>query len=285
MILVVDSGSSKSDWKLDLPDSSPISFSTKGLNPFFVNAKEIVRVIKEVPEILPYSNEITELYFFGAGCITPDRREIVSNALTPLFENAFISVEDDLLGSAYATCQNNKGFISTLGTGSDISFFNGEYMLPSRQGNGYVLGDEGSGTWYGKKLITQFLYGRMPKDLSDAFQETYRLTKEIVIKNVYERERPNAYLASFVPFMSQHIRHPYIDEIIREGFDEFVKTNIMSYPDFWEYECHFVGSIAYIFDLQLRDICNVNGVRVGKILKSPIDSLFDFVLEREKQIV
>ncbi len=283
MILVVDSGSSKSDWKLDLPDSAPLSFSTKGLNPFFVSEKEIVRVIQEIPEIIPYADEITELYFFGAGCITPDRREMVSNALSPLFEHAFVAVENDLLGSAYATCADQKGYIATLGTGSDISFYNGDYVLPSRQGNGYVLGDEGSGTWFGKKLITSFLYGQMPKDLAEKFYEKYRITKEVVIKNVYQKERPNTYLASFAPFMSENMMHPFIDHLIRSGFDEFVKTNILPYTDFWEYECHFVGSIAYHFDLQLRDVCNENGVHVGQILKSPIEKLFHFVLEREKQ--
>jgi N-acetylglucosamine kinase-like BadF-type ATPase len=282
MILVVDSGSSKSDWKLELPDSPPLSFSTNGLNPFFVNDKEITRVIKEIPEIIPYANEITELYFYGAGCISPDRREMVSNALTPLFENAFISVENDLVGSALATCGTNKGYIATLGTGSDISFFDGLEVQPSNHGNGYVLGDEGSGAWFGKKLITLFLYGRLPKDLAENFAENYRITKEIVIKNVYQKERPNAYLASFAPFLSANITHPFIDEIVRSGFEEYVQTCILTYQDYQEYECHFVGSIAYYLDLILRDVCNGYHIKIGKILKSPINELFDFVIEREK---
>ena len=282
MILVVDSGSSKSDWKLELPDSPPLSFSTNGLNPFFVNDKEITRVIKEIPEIIPYANEITELYFYGAGCISPDRREMVSNALTPLFENAFISVENDLVGSALATCGKNKGYIATLGTGSDISFFDGEEVQPSNYGNGYVLGDEGSGAWFGKKLITLFLYGRLPKDLAENFAEHYRVTKEIVIKNVYQKERPNAYLASFAPFLSANITHPFIDEIVRSGFEEYVQTCVLSYQDYQDYECHFVGSIAYYLDLILRDVCNGHHIKIGKILKSPINELFDFVIEREK---
>src|SRR5690606_11357754 len=151
MILVADSGSSKSDWILALPDSKPLSFSTKGLNPFFVSEKEIERVIQNVPEIIPYIDEVSEVYFFGSGCSSPDRRELVSNALSRLFTNAFIDVEIDLIGSAYATCGDRKGYIATMGTGSDISFFDGENILPSRQGIGYVLGDEGSGVWYGKQ--------------------------------------------------------------------------------------------------------------------------------------
>lgn len=281
MILVVDSGSSSSDWMLNLPDSNPLFFRTKGLNPFFVNEKEIERVIKNVPEIIPYVDEIREVYFFGAGCITPDRREIVSNALTTIFPHAFIAVESDLLGAAYATCNNQKGLIATLGTGSDISLFDGEELLPSQHGIGYVLGDEGSGSWFGKRLITSYLYGNMPKDLAKLFGEKYRLTKDIVIKNIYQKDRPNAYLASFAPFMSDNRSHPFIDKLLTDGFDEFVRTNIMTYPNYWEYKCNFVGHIALTFDMHLQAVCKLHGVQVGKILADPIEELFHFVIERE----
>jgi len=281
MILVADSGSSSSDWMLNVPDSKPLFFKTKGLNPFFVNEKEIENVMKDVPEIIPYIDEITEVYFFGAGSITPDRREIVSNALTILFPNAFISVESDLVGAAYATCGSVPGLIATLGTGSDISFYDGYDLLPSVHGIGYVLGDEGSGAWFGKRLITSYLYGKMPRDLAKVFAEKYNLTKDIVIKNVYQRERPNSYLASFAMFMDEYRTHPFIDKLLTDGFDEFVRTNIMTYPRFWDYKCNFVGRIAYIFDLHLQAVCRLHGVQVGKILRSPIEDLFDFVINRE----
>jgi len=285
MILVADSGSSNSDWMLNLPDSKPLSFRTKGLNPFFVNEKEIAMVMKDVPEILPYANEIQEVHFFGAGCITPDRREIVSNALSEIFPTAFISVESDLLGCAYATCGEKRGYISTLGTGSDIGFFDGENLRPSVHGIGYVLGDEGSGAWFGKQLITSFLYDKMPKDLAKKFEEKYRLTKDIVIKNVYQKDRPNAYLASFAEFMAENRQHPFIDNLLRNGFDEFVRTNIMTYPDYWDYKVNFVGGIAYHFDLHLREVCEVHGIKIGTILKNPIEELFHFVVKRETKEV
>ncbi|NQD72264.1 N-acetylglucosamine kinase [Sphingobacterium shayense] len=285
MILVADSGSSSSDWMLNLPDSKPLSFRTKGLNPFFVNEKEIAKVMKEVPEILPYASEIHEVYFFGAGCITPDRREIVSNALTEIFPTAFIAVESDLLGCAYATCGHRKGYVSTIGTGSDIGFFDGEELQSGIHGMGYVLGDEGSGAWFGKNLITSYLYGTMPKDLSAKFADKYRLNKDIVIKNVYQKDRPNAYLASFAEFMAENLLHPYIDRLLRNGFDEFVRTNIMTYPNYWDYKVHFVGRIAYHFDLQLREVCEVLGVKVGTILKNPIEHLFHYIVDREQKLM
>lgn len=282
MILVADSGSSQSDWMMALPDGERLVFTTKGLNPFFVNEKDIAKIIQNVPEILPYADRVSEVYFFGSGCSSPDRREMVSNALSQLFSNAFISVETDLLGAAYATCGNRKGYIATLGTGSDISFFDGEQVFPSRQGMGYVLGDEGSGVWFGKQLVTKFLYGTMPADLSSAFDAKYRLNKEIVIKNVYQRASPNAYLASFVPFMAEHLAHPFVDELLKSGFKEFVATNIKPFPDYRDYVCHFVGSVAFYFMAPLREICEQHGVKIGKVLKRPIEELFDYIVQREK---
>ncbi|MVZ61329.1 N-acetylglucosamine kinase [Sphingobacterium humi] len=284
MILVADSGSSRSDWMLHLPDSKPLQFRTKGLNPFFVNEKEIATVLNQVPEIIPYLNEVHEVYFFGAGCTTPDRRELVSNALSEIFPGSFISVESDLVGSAYATFGTKKGLISNIGTGSDVGFYNGEILEGGVHGIGYVLGDEGSGAWFGKQLITAYLYEEMPRDLARKFKEVHPITKDIIIKNVYQRDRPNAYLASFAEFMAANRSHPYIDNLLRNGFDEFVRTNIMTYPDFWEYECNFVGSIAYHFDLHLREVCNLHGVRIGKILKSPIEEVFHFIVNRELNV-
>lgn len=282
MILVADSGSSQSDWMLALPEGKPLAFTTKGLNPFFVNEKDIAKIIQNVPEITPYANRVSEVYFFGSGCTSPDRREMVSNALSQLFSNAFISVETDLIGAAYATCGSRKGYIATLGTGSDVSFFDGREVLPTRQGVGYVLGDEGSGVWFGKQLVTNFLYGAMPSDLSSAFSANYRINKEIVIKNVYQRASPNAYLASFARFMSEHTEHPFVDELLRTGFKEFISTNIKPFPDYREYICHFVGSIAFSFEHQLRYICEQHGVKIGKVLKRPIEELFNYVIQREK---
>ncbi|WP_262245468.1 N-acetylglucosamine kinase [Parapedobacter soli] len=282
MILVADSGSSQSDWMLALPDGKRLAFTTKGLNPFFVSEKDIAKIIQNANEVLPHAEGVTEVYFFGSGCTSPDRREMVSNALSQLFTNAFISVETDLIGAAYATCGSRKGYIATLGTGSDVSFYDGEELLPSRQGIGYVLGDEGSGVWFGKQLVTKFLYGAMPADLAAAFEQKYRLNKEIVIKNVYQRATPNAYLASFALFMAANSEHPFIDDLLKRGFTEFVKTNIKPFPDHGEYVCHFVGSIAYFFIEQLREVCGQHGVKIGKVLSRPITELFNFIVQRER---
>lgn len=284
MILVVDSGSYKSDWMFTPEGSTPISLRTKGLNPFFVPEKEIVKAIQLFTELAPYIAQVREIYFFGSGCTSPDRRELVSNALSSIFKNTFISVDTDLIGSAYATCGENPGFIATIGTSSSLSYFDSREVQPSKIGLGYVLGDIGSGTWFGKKLITSYLYKTMPKDLKDAFQETYHISKESVIERVYNQATPNVYLASFAPFMSTHRAHPYIQELLVSGFEKFLKTSILAYPEYQKSTFHFVGSIANYFDKELRLVCKNNQVSVGKIIRQPIQDLYTFILERERSL-
>jgi N-acetylglucosamine kinase-like BadF-type ATPase len=279
MFLVADSGSSKADWILTLSDTETIPFRTSGINPFFLSEKEIIKIFQNTPEIQPYTDQVKEIYFFGAGCSSPDRREHISNALSKIFKNAFVSVDIDIIASIYATAGNSKGICCIIGTGSNITYFDGSKIHESKHGLGYILGDEGSGTWLGKQLITSFLYGKMPADLSDSFNKNYKIDKESIIKHVYQQPAPNFYLASFSPFLSEHIDHPFIVDILKKGFSEFIETNIKSYPDYKDQTCHFVGSIAYHFSDILKELCIANEIKVGKILKHPIEELSRFILK------
>jgi glucosamine kinase len=282
MILVADSGSSKTDWLLKQPDAEPLEFRTPGLNPYFLTEKEIVKTLQDRgADMLSYSSKITEIYFFGAGCSGPDRHEVVSNALSQLYPKAYISVDSDLLGSAYATCGREKGICCVLGTGSNTSFFDGEDIHDGKHGLGYILGDEGSGNWFGKTLITDFLYGGMPNEVQTLFENTYELNKDIVMQNVYQKPGANIYLASFARFLNVIRRTPYGQDLLKKGFTEFIETNIKTYPEYLEYKCHFVGSIAYTFAAELTALCKANGIHVGKIIKQPIYDLMAFILSRE----
>lgn len=281
MILVADSGSSKTDWITSFADNKKFEFSTSGMNPFFLTEKDIIKILQNTPAVKKIAKDILEIHFFGSGCSSPDRREVISNALSQVFKRAFISVDSDLTGSAYATCGNNKGLSCILGTGSNISFYNGSEVVDGKHGLGYILGDEASGTYFGKKLITTYLYGLMPADLHKQFARSYDISKEILIHHVYQQASPNFYLASFAKFMSEHREHPFITDLLRQGFTEFITTAIHSYPDYGNYNCHFVGSIAHAFEGLLRDTCSQHGVKAGKILKHPIDELFDFIVQRE----
>jgi len=279
MLLVADSGSSKADWILTLSDTETIPFRTSGINPFFLSEKDIIKIFQNTPEIQPYTDQVKEIYFFGAGCSSPDRREHISNALSKIFKNAFVSVDIDIIASIYATAGNSKGICCIIGTGSNITYFDGSKIHESKHGLGYILGDEGSGTWLGKQLITSFLYGKMPEDLADSFSKNYKIDKESIIKHVYQEPAPNFYLASFSPFLSEHIDHPFIIDTLKKGFNEFIETNIKSYPDYRDQTCHFVGSIAYHFSDILKDLCIANEIKVGKILKHPIEELSRFILK------
>jgi glucosamine kinase len=281
MILVADSGSSKTDWLLSGTGGEPKAFKSVGLNPYFLTEKEILKILQEqITDLLPYAPQIAEIYFFGAGCSSPDRHEIVSNALTVLFPQSYISVDSDLLASAYATCGHEKGFCCILGTGSNISFFDGEEIHDGQHGLGYVLGDEGAGTIIGKTLVTDFLYGKMPADINAKFDEAYHLDKEIVIKNVYQRPAANSYLASFSRFIGEVRETEYAQALLRNIFQEFVDTNVKSYPQYNKFKCHFVGSIAFTFSDELKAVCSENDVHVGKIIKQPINDLLEFMVKR-----
>ncbi len=279
MLLVADSGSSKADWILTLSDTETIPFRTSGINPFFLSEKDIIKIFQNTPEIQPYTDLVKEIYFFGAGCSSPDRREHISNALSKVFKNAFVSVDIDIIASIYATTGNSKGICCIFGTGSNITYFDGSKIHESKHGLGYILGDEGSGTWLGKQLITSFLYGTMPAVLSESFNKKYKIDKESIIRHVYQEPAPNFYLASFAPFLSEHISHPFIIDILKKGFSEFIETNIKSYPDYRLQTCHFVGSIAYHFSHILKELCTANEIKVGKILKHPIEELSRFILK------
>jgi len=282
MILVADSGSSKTDWLLQLKDGEVKQFRTAGLNPYFLSEKEITRIIQEqAVDMIAYAAEITEIYFFGAGCSSPDRHEIVSNAISQFFPKSYISVDSDLLGCAYATCGHEKGICCVLGTGSNISFFDGEDIHAGKHGLGFVLGDEGAGTWFGKALITDFLYGNMPPEISLKFDAEYHLNKETVIKRVYQTPSANSYLATFARFISEIRQTDYAQSLLKRGLLEFIDTNIKSYPQYHRYKCHFVGSIAYVFTDELTRVCKENGVHVGKIIKQPIHDLLAFILSRD----
>lgn len=284
MILVADSGSTKTDW-MGYNPGEPIRFHTQGINPYFLTAQEIFKIFAKKKDLGFNPEDVKEIYFFGAGCSSPDKHEVISNGLSMFFTNAFISVEHDLLGSAYATCGTTEGLTCILGTGSNISYYDGTQVHNGRHGLGYVLGDEGSGTYFGKRLVTSYLYGKMPPELAVLFGAEYNITKENVIKNVYQNPFPNTYLASLSRFMINHMEHPFISGLIYQVFQDFVDTNIVDYPNYMEVECHFVGSIAFYYQDILRKVCAANGIRVGKILQKPIEGIYEYIMNKEGFLV
>ncbi|TDQ10150.1 N-acetylglucosamine kinase [Pedobacter metabolipauper] len=280
MILVADSGSSKTDW-MGYSPTETINFSTQGINPYFLNAQDIFKIFSKKKELSVFADQVKEIYFFGAGCSSPDKVEVISNGISSFFTNAYVSVEHDLIGSAYATCGDQEGLTCILGTGSNISYYDGKEVSAGIHGLGYILGDEGSGTYFGRKLITSYLYHQMPAALSADFEATYQTDKETVITNLYQKPGANIYLASFSRFMLKHLEHPFIINLLEEGFQEFIDTNIKDYKNYKDLDCHFVGSIAFYYQEILRRTCLKNEVRVGKIYQKPIEGIYTYILKKE----
>lgn len=280
MILVADSGSSKTDWMAYSPEQT-LSFNTQGINPYFANAQDIVRILSKHKDIASIANEVKEVYFFGAGCLNPDKHEIVSNGLSSFFKNAFISVDHDLLGSAYATCGDKKGLACILGTGSNIAYYDGEHVFDGKHGLGYILGDEGSGTYFGKKMLISYLHKTMPTDLRENFAMDFDVSKDMVIENIYQKPFPNSYLATFSRFMIKNRQHPFIQKTLHDGFQEFIDTNVKDYKNYKTLECNFVGSISYYYQDELRAVFAENNLKIGKTLQKPIEGIFEYILKRE----
>lgn len=280
MILVADSGSTKTDWMGYTPEQT-FRFETHGLNPYFVNANDIAKILSKNKELALYADKVKEIYFFGAGCSSPDKHEIMSNGLSSFFPNAYISVDHDLLGSAYATCGDKKGLSCILGTGSSIAYYDGKDVTAGLHGLGYVLGDEGSGTYFGKKMITSFLYKTMPSELATSFYETFKVDKETVVSQIYTKPFPNSYLASFSRFMKGHQSHPFIQKTLRDGFQEFIDSTVRDYKNYKSLTCNFVGSIAFFYQKELIDTMNENDLKMGIIIQKPIDGIYDYILKRE----
>ncbi|RZK63552.1 MAG: N-acetylglucosamine kinase [Pedobacter sp.] len=281
MLVVADGGSSITDRVLLSSDNEIISFESRGINPFFLSEKEILKVLNSIPVFQEQTEEIKEVHFFGAGCNSPDKRELVSNALSLKFTSAFVNVESDLLGTAFATCGNSPGLSCILGTGSNISYFDGNQLFEGLHGLGYIFDDEASGTYFGKKLITDYLYGKMPEELAGLFGAKYEVNKELVIKNIYQKSLPNFYLASHIQFLAEHIKHPYCHSIVEQSLDDYITTHVLAYDNYQSFRCHFVGPTAFYFKEILEQLCIKHQVNLGKIIEKPINDLFKYVREKE----
>ncbi|HQP01608.1 MAG TPA: N-acetylglucosamine kinase, partial [Bacteroidia bacterium] len=247
---------------------------------FFHSTEFILNELKKNPSLVKYANEIKDIKFFGSGCSSDDRKNIVASAFKSMFPNATVLVDHDMLGAALAACFDTAGLVAILGTGSNIAFWDGKHLHPTNHGLGYILGDEGSGSYFGRKLMTHFLYGIMPDDLKKKFYDHYHLTKESAIKNVYHLPGANVYMASFAKFLSYEASHPYIQHLIYKGLTEFADTSILAYPQHQNYPVHFIGSIAFHFRSILERIASEKKFFVGKTIIRPVDDLLVYFKQK-----
>ncbi|MFM7053802.1 MAG: N-acetylglucosamine kinase [Bacteroidota bacterium] len=278
-MLIADSGSTKTDWRLLLKGGETISFETKGFNPMFTDREYITNEINANHKLIELSKDIDSIRYFGAGCSSDDRRSIVVSALKDVFGAKDILVDHDMMGCAIALCQGQPGIANIIGTGSNSCYFDGGSCLVSHHGLGHILGDEASGSYFGKKLVAYYLYELMPTVLRSAFFEMFGTTKESALQHVYRETLPNVFLASHAKFLSVHRGHPFIEDLLLKGFREFIETNVQSYPEHNSVPVHFTGSIAYHFRDVVQVVLEEKGLKAGSIIQKPITGLCEYYLK------
>jgi glucosamine kinase len=277
MILIADSGSTKTDWKSTDGAGNIAVAKTGGINPQYLNAEDIEKEAREAAVQLNMSG-IKSIYFYGAGCSSQEKREMVSKAIQGSFPEASIEVNGDLFGAARATCLTQPGIACILGTGSGSCVYDGEKIEKSIPSLGFILGDEGSGAYLGKQLVRDFLREEMPADMIRIIREKLGITKEQILENVNRKPMPSRYLAGFSRFIHENIHHTYIEEMVYQSFEDFLFHYISPYREAKDYPIHFVGSIAQGFKSILKAVLEARNLMLGKVEEAPIDGLIEYHL-------
>lgn len=274
MILIADSGSTKTDWRL-IDGNTKHQFSTQGLNPYFLNSETIVNILQTELLIHPQMNRtgIAEIHFYGAGCATDSKKEIIRTALYELFPKAAINVDTDLLGASRALCGAEPGIAAILGTGSNTCYYDGLKIAENRASLGYALGDEGSGAHIGKTFIQAYLNREMPQHLADRFYERFKLSTADILDAVYKKPMPNRFLASFSKFIYQNLKEQYITDLVINCFEQFFDKHICKYNKYKELKLSCVGSVGFYYSNILRAVATKKGVAIDKIVETPIAGL------------
>ena len=275
LILIADSGSTKTEWCL-VDGKKKLNVVTQGISPYFLDAAQITTIIRE--ELLPglKNKQPDELYYYGTGCSNPANVALVKKAIKAVFKNSKIVVDHDLAGAAKALCGDQKGVACILGTGSNSCFYNGSKIVKNSPGLGYVLGDEGSGTYLGKKVLQYYLYNTFDPDLMDRFKAAYQTSQNEILDAVYKQPLPNRYLAGFAGFLAENRGHFMVENIIEDGFNDFFYHHIYKYRESWTHPIHFVGSVAWGFKDVLKEMCHSYELQLGKVLKNPMEGLISY---------
>jgi N-acetylglucosamine kinase-like BadF-type ATPase len=274
-ILIADSGSTKCEWCL-LYNGKKKKVITKGISPYFLSGTEIISLLSI--ELLPKLKQINieKVFFYGTGLRDDNNKRILHSALKKVFTTAAVEVQTDLLGAARALCRNEKGIACILGTGCNSCFYNGKKIVKNSPGLGYVLGDEGSGAYLGKKVLQHYLYKTFDEELTLAFNKKYNTDADEILNHVYKQPQPNRYLASFAMFLAENRHHYMIENIIEDGLNDFFFTHLRKYHESWLYPVYFTGSIAYGFKDVISSLCRSYEMELGNIIKQPIDGLVQY---------
>lgn len=276
MILVADGGSTKCDWLLlDEKGEMVLKTRTKGINPAVFKVEVLKARLKENQELIDLIPKVHRLDFYGAGCGTESPRLQLHQLLQEFFSEAEINVDEDMTAAALSAT-NEPGIVCILGTGSNSCYFDGEKVHMEVESLGYVLMDEASGNYFGKRLIRNYYYKTMPKELAEEFEKRYDLSADTIKRNLYREDNPNTYLASFAEFIfTAEERNGYFYKLISEGIKKFIESRVLCYKQAQNVPIHFIGSIAYFSEDIIRDVAKPYHLEIGNIIRRPIDGLID----------
>ncbi|MBX7204342.1 MAG: N-acetylglucosamine kinase [Bacteroidia bacterium] len=280
MKLIADSGSTKTEWCLiQAPDNTRI-ITSEGINPYYQSTEDVEAIIEKnlVPVLEP--NQVTEIYYYGAGCSNESKKQIVHRALSRYFPAAHTEVDHDVMAAARSLCNREPGMVAILGTGSNSVLFDGEKIIANVPSLGFTLGDEGSGGYIGKELIKQFLYGELDSDVHHRFEKEYELNKDAILEKVYHQPLPNRFMAGFTRFVHEHISNPGLNRLVILAFEEFIQRHISKYPDYRNTPLHCTGSVAFVFKDQLQQACINKQVSLGRVVKNPLNGLVQYHLHQ-----
>lgn len=277
MIYLAESGSTKCDALfLTNEGEEVVRIKTMGFNPYFHSAQLIHRELSKVPEVKKYADQVDHVFFYGAGCSAPQLNAIVEKGLSKVYKNAQVRVDHDLVAAGYATYSGEPAITCILGTGSNSVFFDGENSREEVPALAFILGDEGSASYFGKRIVADYLYKKMPQEAREDFYNTYHLSKDDIIDRVYNKPGANVFLADFAPFVTGHIDSPYFQEIVHQGFRAFIDTHVLCFPEAPKVPIHFVGSVAYhLSDILMAEI-DWAGLRAGNIVQKPLEGLIEY---------
>ena len=276
MILIADSGSTKTDWRIISKTKDIKVVSTIGFNPVLTTTAKIIGELTATFNNKIVNQKIKAVYYYGAGCWDKITCSVVSTALKVIFPTAKIEVTNDLLGAARAVCGNEAGIACILGTGANSCLYDGQKVIDNVPALGYIMGDEGSGAYLGKQLLKSYFYRELPQVLVEKLVKKQPISKKILLKEVYQSRTGNRYLASFAKFIIQEQAHPFIKQMIEDSFDQFIQRQVRKYNEASNYPIHFIGSIAYFLKGILGERLKATGLQLGQIIRQPIDGLVEF---------
>jgi N-acetylglucosamine kinase-like BadF-type ATPase len=277
MILIADGGSTKADWiALDENKEQLFKVRTGGLNPAVVPVEVLRARILEADEFSENLDAVTQIFFYGAGCGTDVATKILKDLFEELFPNAEVVVAEDTLAAVYAAAGNDPAIVCILGTGSNSSYFDGETIESNAVSLGYIVMDEASGNYFGKRLIRNYFYKVMPPYMAEKFEKEFNLEPDHIKFNLYRQPNPNTYLANFASFMFHYKEDPYVLNLMEDGFDAFFRSRVLPYNKDKSTPIYFIGSIAYYFSDILEKVAAKHDLKITGVIQRPIHNLIEY---------